>query len=568
MGDLKIQVPNGTSSSQVLLKDTLYAPNLCLTVVLIGHILKAGFKLEFMEGSCSIKKGKDGPIIGRIPASANGLFKVEHVFAAVDTPIPDEPVDILTLHQRLGHVSTDTICSLIHTGSITGLHVIDDFPPFICDLCKYAKMTWKPIHKERTAAQAQTFREEVHTDVWGPSPSLSLGRCKYYVTFTDDNSQYTRLQVLWTKDEAFEAYKSFSAWAQTQHGIQIKQLHSNCGSEFTSNQFTVFLRQQGTKCHLTTADTPQHNRVAESLNRQLMEHAHAILHHADLSKTLWAEAVLHVVWLKNHTSTKGLGTVTPYEKLYKEKPNLGNVPEWGQSVWVHNPSRSKLDAQAKQARWVGYNTDSTHAHHMYWPGKNSISVEHNVKFISPTIIINTLPPSYASTIAPAQAPPHPPATPPTFAAPSLTPTSTSSTLPPGAPPSTPVTQVPELEDENEVEQTITPRRIVMPTSPSPGPSQPRRSGRTTHIPGYYEQLAGENQDDAEHLDYVFLAGYDDIIAEAIEDMNSDPKSLAEAQSRLDWPQWKEAMDREMATLEKAGTWRTVQRPRDKNIVGS
>jgi len=32
------------------------------------------------------------------------------------------------------------------------------------------------------------------------------------------------------------------------------------------------------------------------------------------------------------------------------------------------------------------------------------------------------------------------------------------------------------------------------------------------------------------LDYVFLAGYDDIIAEAIEDMNNDPKSLAEAQS--------------------------------------
>ena len=92
----------------------------------------------------------------------------------------------------------------------------------------------------------------------------------------------------------------------------------------------------------------------------------------------------------------------------------------------------------------------------------------------------------------------------------------------------PVTQVCELEDENKVEQTITPHCIVVPTMPSPGPSQPHRSGQTTHILGYYQQLAGENQDGAEHLDYVFLAGYDNIIAEAIEDMNSDPKSLAEA----------------------------------------
>jgi len=75
-----------------------------------------------------------------------------------------------------------------------------------------------------------------------------------------------------------------------------------------------------------------------------MERAHAILHQANLPKTLWAEAVLHAVWLKNCTSTKALGAVTPYEKLYKEKPNLGKVPKWGQSVWVHNPSRSKLDA--------------------------------------------------------------------------------------------------------------------------------------------------------------------------------------------------------------------------------
>ncbi|SRR5258708_6259132 len=140
------------------------------------------------------------------------------------------------------------------------------------------------------------------------------------------------------------AYKSFSTWAQTQHSIQIKCLHLDHGSEFSSNQFTSYLQEQGTEHGLTTADTPQHNRVVKSFNHHLLEHVCAILHQSNLLKNLWAEAMLFTVWLKNHTSTKALGNVTPYKWLYGQKPNLANMPEWGQTIWVHNPSGSKLDA--------------------------------------------------------------------------------------------------------------------------------------------------------------------------------------------------------------------------------
>jgi len=176
-----------------------------------------------------------------------------------------------------------------------------------------------------------------------------LGGHWYYVTFTDDHTHYTRLEVLCTKDEAFQAYKSFAAWAQTQHGVYIKRLRSDRGGEFTSNQFTAYLQQQGTEHCLTTADMPQHNGVAEALNRRLMEHMHAILHQASLPKNLWAEAIQFAVWLKNHTSTKALGNVTLHKQLNKEKPNFAKVPEWGQQVWIYNASSTKLDARALQA---------------------------------------------------------------------------------------------------------------------------------------------------------------------------------------------------------------------------
>ena len=47
-----------------------------------------------------------------------------------------------------GHISVDAVRVLIRTGSITGVHVINDFIPFICDSCEYVKMTRKKIHKE------------------------------------------------------------------------------------------------------------------------------------------------------------------------------------------------------------------------------------------------------------------------------------------------------------------------------------------------------------------------------------------------------------------------------------
>ena len=94
------------------------------------------------------------------------------------------------------------------------------------------------------------------------------------------------------------------------------------------------------------ADTPQHNGVAESLNCCLMGRTRrAILHQAALPKLLLAEAIYFAVQLKNRTSTKSLGSITPYERLYREKSNLANVPEWRQRVWVYNASGTKLDLE-------------------------------------------------------------------------------------------------------------------------------------------------------------------------------------------------------------------------------
>jgi len=228
-----------------------------------------------------------------------------------------------------------------------GVQLIDDGAPLICDSCEHAKSTWKVICREHEETLAPSFSAEVHTDLWGPSLVGSMGGRKYYITFTDDHTHFTQLQILHTKDQALDTYKVFAAWASSQHGAQIKRLRSNHGGEYTGTEFTKFLNKQGTEQQLTTHDTLQHNGVAESLNHCLVECVRALLHQSELPKNLWGEAIHFCVWLKNQMSTRAISrATTPFERLTGCKPNLAGVPEWGQHMWVHRGLETKLDARA------------------------------------------------------------------------------------------------------------------------------------------------------------------------------------------------------------------------------
>jgi hypothetical protein len=636
VGDLQIDVPNRSTTTPITLRDTLHAPDMALTIVSIGRIMNAGNDVLFKgkEKICQITNS-NGKTVGTIPISSGGLFKVEHAHTAYSAPAVEQ-VSIHTLHRRLGHISTDAIRSLVRHHAIDGIELVNDGSPIVCDSCEYAKLIRKPIRSERVAPPAKYFGAEVHTDVWGPSPINSLGGRRYYITFTDDHTRFTYIDVLRTKDEALQAYKTFVSWARTQHNTKIKTLRSDRGGEYTGHEFTRFLQQEGTERRLTTHDTPQHNGVAESLNRRLLERVRAMLHYSDLPKNLWAECLRFAVWLKNRASTRSLGNnTTPYEKLYGEKPDLSGVPEWGQTIWVHSGTGSKLDARGIEARWIGYDTNSTHAHRVYWPHKHSVSVERNIKFITSTVTVYThspqvITPHQAPTVP--AAPPAPPAPPlpprqlpqapftpaqQIVPGPSLSPltplpsSGTSTPIMPGAMPRQtiitrpPFASAPDSDDEEEPAALPPPPQHQATKGKGKAPTEPMRKSTRATQPSQKaisirqgEATTGEEFDQppteaqrrwmhpdwphtrttgalaqtlANHyypLDFASLADDEQLLEAAISKLQDDPKTLAQARSRADWPKWREAMDRELATLEEAGTWTTVPRPAGKNVVGS
>jgi len=74
-GNLHITVPNGESTTPIMLKNMLYAPEIATTLVSIGHIDNAGYLTTFGDRICSIHNA-DNKCIGQVPMQ-NRLYHVD-----------------------------------------------------------------------------------------------------------------------------------------------------------------------------------------------------------------------------------------------------------------------------------------------------------------------------------------------------------------------------------------------------------------------------------------------------------------------------------------------------------
>ena len=74
--DLQIDMPNGNATTPLLLHDTLHAPDMVHTTISISCLASTGNTVTFKTKACKIKN-KAGKVIRKIPASPNGLYKVE-----------------------------------------------------------------------------------------------------------------------------------------------------------------------------------------------------------------------------------------------------------------------------------------------------------------------------------------------------------------------------------------------------------------------------------------------------------------------------------------------------------
>jgi len=178
----------------------------------------------------------------------------------------------------------------------------------------------------------------------------------YFVTWIDDKSRKVFVDAMKEKSKVARHLRAFVAQVELETGHKLKVLRSDGGGEYTAGEVQSFLKDKGAKHKMTTADTPQHNGVAERMNRTLVERVRTMLIDTELPDGYWWDALQYAALLHNVSPTRSLSDCTPEESWSGNKPDVSRLHVFGCKAFVHIPDkmRGKLSAKSLVCTFIGY----------------------------------------------------------------------------------------------------------------------------------------------------------------------------------------------------------------------
>ena len=95
---------------------------------------------------------------------------------------------------------------------------------------------------------------------------MSRGGKKYYITFVDDFSRYTKVYLLSSKDEVGEKFLIYKAKVENQLNLKINKVRSNRGWEYDGVSLKKFCESNEIIHEVTSPYTLEHNGIVERKN--------------------------------------------------------------------------------------------------------------------------------------------------------------------------------------------------------------------------------------------------------------------------------------------------------------
>ena len=500
------------------LKNVLYIPTNRNNLISLGRWDKAGGQYRG-GGGALILITKDGTPVARGTQIGNNLYKMnvnirEPGAKTTKEEIPqsfviNEPSQNWeTWHKRFGHIGYSGLQYMLDKNLVKGFNVDINSPKPDCIACTEAKQSVEPFDEP---SQRETEPGDLtHIDLWGKYDTTSINGNRYFLLMVDDSTRFITTEFIKEKKEAAQKVKNYLI-KLISHNKKPKAIRLDRGKEFLN--VTAWCQEQGIEIQMTAPYSPSQNGVAERMNRTLVEIARAMIR--GLPEFLWEYAIAHASYLRNRAYTKSLKGQTPYEKWFKNKPNISHLREFGAPVWVLLQGQKqprKMETKSRRRIFVSYD-DGSKSIKYYNAETRKVLISRNIRFLALTN---------------------------------------------DQPPSEPIVVLPDAPDEGESKGSMPPtsgnsgNNLKRKRDEEEEPNQretrvkPRINYRYLNDP-----FPDEEEDEATFIsdDYTFA-----IIA------GDEYTSLKDARNSPDWPEWEKAIQNELAQLYQTGTWKLVEKP--------
>ena len=343
IGDIHLHSSTGC---QLILKNVRHVPDVRLNLISTGKLDDEGYANQFNGGKWKLTKGN---LVIAKGTKVSTLYIMKAKLSNEEVNATVESSSDLW-HKRLGHMSEKGLQRLVNQQLLPDVKGVS---LKTCTHCLVGKQHRVAFHKLPPSRKSSPL-ELIHTDVCHMG-DRSVGSALYFVTFIDDFSRKVWSFCLKSKDQVLDIFKDFHVKVERETGRQLKCIRADNGGEYRG-PFEAYCRNQGIRLEKSVPKTPQHNGVAERMNRTITERIRCMLSHAKLPKPFWGEAMRTAIHLINLSPSIPLDGDIPERVWIGKDVSYKHLRVFGCRAFVHVPKdeRSKLDKKAKQCIFLGY----------------------------------------------------------------------------------------------------------------------------------------------------------------------------------------------------------------------
>ncbi|GJR05096.1 retrovirus-related pol polyprotein from transposon TNT 1-94 [Tanacetum coccineum] len=207
----------------------------------------------------------------------------------------------------------------------------------------------KTPHKPKPITNTKNTLHLLHMDLCGLMRVESMHGNRYVLVIMDDNSRYTWVHLLKSKDEAPKVIIKFLKQIQVLLQAPVIIVRTENGTELTNQVLKAYLEDVSISHQTSTVRTPQQNRVVEQRNRTLVEATRTMLIFSSAPLFLWTDVVATACYTQNRSLIHKIFNKTPNEYINNRKLDISFLYVFGALCYPKNDREDIRKLSVKDA---------------------------------------------------------------------------------------------------------------------------------------------------------------------------------------------------------------------------